>query len=65
MSSWTSSWSWRTWVGRRITVSAVSSGAAELTVYDDDEKPMTIASALIAPENAQALADAVRRACRG
>jgi hypothetical protein len=46
--------------GNRITVETVTSAAARVTIQDDDDKPLSIASALITPEDADTLADAVR-----
>lgn len=50
-------------VGNRITVEAVTSAVARVSVYDYDQYPTQFATLLIGPDDAQHFADAVRRAC--
>lgn len=47
----------------RVTIEAITTAAVRLAIYDDDEKPMTVATALVSPEDLQRLADAAVQAC--
>lgn len=47
--------------GNPVTVDIITSGAARVTVHDDNDQPT--GSMLLTADDAQQLADAVRRAC--
>lgn len=51
-------------LGNRIAVETITSGAARVTIYGDDDETER-AVLLLSPEDAQKIADAVREACSG